>query len=101
LRFAKAMVEIAKREGYRYGDIDADGVTPGLTLEHELTFISRAATGQHLYYGHAGILEREFTLDEQVRILQLLAPLGRAVMRRHAESLANDILNSEDRSRDQ
>jgi hypothetical protein len=101
LRFAKAMVEIAKREGYRYGDIDADRVTPGLTLEHELTFISRAATGEHLYYGQASILEREFTLDEQVRILHLLAPLGRAVMRKHTESLANEVLNSEDRRRDQ
>jgi hypothetical protein len=100
LRFAKAMVEIAKREGYRYGDIDADCITPGLTLEHELTFVSRAAAGQHLYYGQASILEREFTLHEQVRILQLLAPLGRAVMRKHAVSLANEVLDSEDRNRE-
>jgi hypothetical protein len=99
LRLAQARVEIAKREGYRYGDFGEEGVTPGLTLEHELTFISRAAAGKHLYYGTASPLEREFTLQEQIRILKLLAPLGRAVMRKNMDALAAQALETEDRMR--
>jgi hypothetical protein len=96
LRFAEAMVEIAKREGYRFGDIHMETSMAGLSLEYELTLIAHAATGRHLYYNHAGILEQDFSCAEISRIRKLLAPLGRAVMRKNARSLAAEVLTAQD-----
>jgi len=97
LRLALKRVEIAKREGARYGPLAHDDSPSGLELEHSLTWLAGFALGDRgMYYGHASALERTFTADERRKIVELLAPLGRALFRKSFERLCIDELMRED-----
>lgn len=96
IRLAHKRVELAKREGLRFGRQDDHAFLSGLTLEQELVFIARAASGKHVYQNYASMFERQFTMDEQRRILELLAPIGRAAYRKAFDNLCAQELSSED-----
>lgn len=96
IRRALKRVELAKREGFRYGPSSRQDPIMGLTLEHELDFISKGAGVPHIYYGKAGIIERDFTIEEQKAILRLLAPLGGAIFRKHLDRMVEAELLYED-----
>ena len=93
---AHKRVEMAEREGSRFGPVvDAD-IWPGLTIEQELDFIATAAVGRRIYYGSASVLERELTLEDQRKILVLLRALGRAVFRKNFDGMCAGELLHED-----
>jgi hypothetical protein len=76
LKTAGKMVQFAKMEGSRYGNLDRKNVT-GLDLEHQFSLLSTSLVREDLYFGHANLFDWSFSPDQKPLIYYLLSKVMR------------------------
>jgi hypothetical protein len=87
LKTARKMVNLAKMEGRRYGNLDRKNVT-GLDLENQFSLLSKSLVREDLYFGHANLFDWSFSPDQQCLIYYLLSKLMREQSRRSRRGTA-------------
>jgi hypothetical protein len=97
LKTARKMVNLAKMEGSRYGNLDRKNVT-GVDLEHQFSLLSKSLVREDLYFGLANLFDWSFSPDQKRLIYYLISKVMREQSRRSRRGRAIALVIGSDQS---